>query len=90
MSVNQAETYLAFSLPIPGLSFADTESVQVAPAYAGWFVGPWKISANNASLVDLNNLAGEVPYTVTVVGSSGPPYTLSINPPPTIANSAPQ
>lgn len=90
VSVNQAETYLAFSLLIPGLRFADTGSVQVAPAYAGSFLGPWKVSANNASLLDLNNLAGDVSYTVMVVGSSGTPYSLSISPPPTIVNSGPQ
>lgn len=90
VSVSQAETYLAFSLLIPGLRFADTGPIQVPPAYAGSFLGPWKISANNASLLDLNNLAGEVPYTVTVVGASGTPYTLAISPPPTIVNSGPQ
>lgn len=89
-TVTQANTYLSFELLIDGLKFADTGTIQVDPAYAASFRGPWRESDHRASLVDLNSMGGEIAYTVSVVGPSGAPYNLPITPPPTISNTGPQ
>ena len=87
--VTQANTYLSFQLLIPGIKFVDTNSIDVDAAYKDSFVGPWKVSDNNATLLDKNlERVDEISYTVNVIAlSGGKPYALTTG---IIKNSGPE
>lgn len=87
VTVVAAQVYFEFRLEIPGMRFADTNSIQIPDRFAASFLGPWPGSTDTrASLLDVCNIGGEVFYMVNVVNSAGIGQKLIFPVPPKIVN----